>query len=98
MALASEPERSKPIVSLADVTPTGTPAAFGSLDNGPDGKILVTMHPSSTGIARVGGPNTTATRGQPFAPGSSYTFDVSNASALWHVLESGTPNLCATAV
>lgn len=98
MALLSAPDCTRPNPSIPDVSPGGTAARFAACSPGPDGKILVTAHPSSSGIARVGGADITATRGQPIAPGGSFAFTVGNASALYHVTESGAPLLCVTGV
>lgn len=85
--------------TTADQTIT-VKAQLTALPAGPNG-ILVTAHPLNAPgtIIRVGDSNVSATRGQPFVPGASYTFGISNASGLYAISETGVAaKLCAEAV
>jgi hypothetical protein len=84
------------VASSPDQSVTTTGAALTALAAGATG-ILVTAHPSNTAIVRIGGPDTTSSRGQPFMPGSSYLFSVANASSLTAAAELGTQKVCASA-
>ncbi len=78
--------------SLVDISVVAAQVHFGSLVGGTNG-IVVTAHPTNIGIVRVGGSDTTASRGQPLGPGASYTFTVANANLLYAFGEVAGPNI-----
>jgi len=77
------------LVSLDDITGDGNTHSLVEAGDPRAGKyVQLLADPDNTGTIRVGGPNTTANRGLPLAPGASMNYSpVSEAMISFYPLE-----------